>query len=77
MTNCKENQCLEKDTQADRQTDRQTDSRADRQTIRQAPPPQYILQTVRGHSAVVLTVIINDMQEIPPVIYLLFKFNHD
>jgi hypothetical protein len=37
---------------------------------------QYILQSVRGHSAIVLTVTINGMQEIHPVIYLLFKFSH-
>jgi hypothetical protein len=36
------------------------------------PPSQYILQSVRGHSAVVLTVTINGMQEIRPVIYLLY-----
>jgi hypothetical protein len=33
---------------------------------------QYILQSVRGHSASVLTVTINGMQEIRPIIYLLF-----
>jgi hypothetical protein len=32
----------------------------------------YILQSVREHSAVVLTVTINGMQEIRPVIHLLF-----
>jgi hypothetical protein len=37
---------------------------------------QYILQSIRGHSAIVLTVTINGMQEIHPVIYLLFNFNH-
>ena len=42
-----------------------------------SPPLQYILQSVRGHSVVVLTVTINGMQEIHPVIYSLFKFNHD
>jgi len=31
-----------------------------------------ILQSVRGHSAIVLTVTINGMQQIHPVIYLLF-----
>jgi len=36
------------------------------------PLPVYILQSVRGHSAVVLTVTINGMQEIHPVIYFLF-----
>jgi hypothetical protein len=37
-------------------------------------PSQYILQSVRGHSALVLTVTVNGMQEIRPVMYL---FNHD
>ena len=32
----------------------------------------YILQSVQGHSAIVLTVTINGMQEIHPVIYLIF-----
>ena len=35
-------------------------------------PSQYILQSVRGHPAVVLTVTINGMQAIRPVRYLLF-----
>jgi len=35
-----------------------------------------ILQSVRGHSAIVLTVTINGMQQIRPVTYHLFKFNH-
>jgi hypothetical protein len=35
--------------------------------------PPSILQFVRGHSAVVLTVTINGMQEIHPVIYLLLS----
>jgi len=35
-----------------------------------------MLQSVRRHSAVVLTVTINGMQEIHPVIHLLFKRNH-
>ena len=35
-------------------------------------PSLYILQSVRGHSAIVLTVTINGMQEIHPVIYLPF-----
>ena len=34
------------------------------------------LQSVRGHSAICLTVTINGMQEIHPVIHLLFKLNH-
>jgi hypothetical protein len=33
---------------------------------------QYILQSFRGHSAIVLTVNVNGMQEIHPVIYLRF-----
>jgi hypothetical protein len=37
----------------------------------------YVLQSVRGHSAVVMTATINGMQKIHPVIYLLFKFNHN
>jgi len=40
-------------------------------------PCIYMLQSVRGHSAVVLTVTINGMQQIRPVIYLLFKFSHN
>jgi len=36
------------------------------------PLPVYILQSVWGHSAVVLTVTINGIQEIHPVIHLLF-----
>ena len=40
-------------------------------------PSQYILQSVRRHSAIVVTVNINGMQEIHPVIYLLFKFSHN
>jgi hypothetical protein len=38
---------------------------------------KYILQSVRGHSAIVLTATINGMQEIHPVIYLLFKLSHN
>jgi len=36
-----------------------------------------MLQSVRRHSAIVLTVTVNGMQEIYPVIYLLLKFNHN
>jgi len=36
-----------------------------------------MLQSVRGHSAVVLRVTVNGMQEIHPVIYLLLKLNHN
>jgi hypothetical protein len=40
--------------------------------------PPRTLQSVRGHSKIVLTVTINGMQEIHPVIYLLlFKLNHN
>jgi hypothetical protein len=39
--------------------------------------PVYILQSVRRSSANVLKVTINGIQEIHPVIYLLFKFNHN
>ena len=35
-----------------------------------------MLQSVRRHSAIVLTVTVNSMQEIHPVIYLLLKLNH-
>ena len=35
-----------------------------------------MLQSVRRHSAIVLTVTINGMQEIHPVIHLLFKRSH-
>ena len=44
-------------------------------TLKVFSPPPRILQSVRGHSAVVLTVTINGMQEIHPVIYLLFKLS--
>jgi hypothetical protein len=37
---------------------------------------QYTLQSVRGHSALVLTVTMNGMQEIHPMICLLFRFSH-
>jgi hypothetical protein len=35
-----------------------------------------MLQSVRRHSAVLLTVTINSMKEIHPVTYILFKLNH-
>ena len=35
------------------------------------------LQSVRWHSAFVLTVTVNGLQEIHPVIYLLFKLSHN
>jgi len=42
------------------------------------PPFQYILQSVRGHSAIVLTGTINDMQEIlSNDVSPIFKFSHD
>jgi len=34
-------------------------------------------QSVRRHSAIVLTVTVNGLKEIHPVIYLLFKLNHN
>ena len=36
-----------------------------------------MLQSVRRHSAIVLTVTVNGMQETHPVIYLLLKLNHN
>jgi len=39
-------------------------------------PPRK-LQSDRRHSAILLTVTINGMQEKHPVIYLLLKFNHN
>ena len=36
------------------------------------PVTPCISQSVRGHSAIVLTVTINGMQQIHPVIYLIF-----
>ena len=36
-----------------------------------------ILQSVRRHSAIVLTVSVNGVQQIYPVIYLLLKLNHN
>ena len=35
-----------------------------------------MLQSVRRHSAIVLTVTTNGMYKMPPVIHLLFKRNH-
>jgi hypothetical protein len=35
-------------------------------------PSQYILKSVRGHITIVLTVTINGMHEIHPMIYLLY-----
>ena len=40
-------------------------------------PPPSILQSVRGHSAILLPAIINGVQEIHPVICFLFKFSND
>ena len=40
-------------------------------------PSQYILQSVRGHSAVVLTVTINGMQRYIQCYISYFKFNHN
>jgi len=36
-----------------------------------------MLQSVRRHLAIVLTVTVNGMHQIHPVIYLLLKLNHN
>jgi len=36
-----------------------------------------MLQSVERHSAIVLTVSTNCMQQIQPVVYLLLKLNHN